>query len=102
MHARFLNLLAVVVVTAGCASIGKDFSMADVDAMQPGVTTFQQAQEKLGKPHSVNTAADGRMAAMWIRSEAVMGSASAKGVGIIFDKDGKMIRVSSRTETKTN
>ena len=48
------------------------------------------------------TAADGRVGVVWVRSQAVMGSASSKGVAILFDKDGKMIRVVNRNETKTN
>ena len=102
MSVRFVSVLAGVALIAGCASVGQDFDMAEVDRLQPGVTTLEQAKEKLGKPQSITTAADGRVGVVWVRSQAVMGSASSKGVAILFDKDGKMIRVVNRNETKTN
>lgn len=102
MSIRFISVLAVTAVIAGCASVGQDFDMVEVDRLQPGVTTLEQAKEKLGKPQSITNAADGRIGVVWVRSQAVMGSASSKGVAILFDKDGKMIRVVNRNETKTN
>lgn len=102
MNFRFISVLAATAVMAGCASVGQDFDFAEVDRFQPGVTTLEQAKQKLGKPQSVTNAADGRVGVVWIRSQAVMGSVSRKGVAILFDKDGKMIRVVNRNETKTN
>jgi len=46
--------IVAVVALAGCASVGQDFSMADVDAMQPGITTFQDVVAKLGQPASTS------------------------------------------------
>ncbi|GAB1387516.1 hypothetical protein MASR1M59_26640 [Melaminivora sp.] len=102
MRLRFVNVLAGVALVAGCASVGQDFEMTEVDRFQPGLTTLEQAKEKLGKPQSVTTAADGRIGVVWVRSQATMGSASSKGVAILFDKDGKMIRVVNRNEIKSN
>ena len=102
MSVRFVSVLAGVALIVGCASVGQDFDMAEVDRLQPGVTTLEQAKEKLGKPQSITNAADGRVGVVWVRSQAVMGSASSKGVAILFDKDGKMIRVVKRNEAKTN
>lgn len=102
MYVRFVSVLSATALTVGCASMGQDFSMADVDAMQPGVTTFEQAQGVLGKPMGVSTSADGRIGATWIRTSAGLGAAASKSVGILFDKDGKMIRVITRSEMKTN
>jgi hypothetical protein len=69
--------------------------------MKPGITTYQEAVAKLGKPIST-TQADGQMAVGWSRAEAVMGAMSAKIVVILFDKEGKMIRVIRRTEVHPN
>lgn len=102
MYFRIGVLLTAIIFTVGCASLGKDYTQADIDAMQPGVTTYVQAQERLGKPHSVNYAADGRTTAAWVRVSQVMGSMSAKGISVLFDKDGKMIRIVNRQESKTN
>lgn len=102
MSIRFANALVVLALIAGCASVGQDFDMTEVDRLQPGVTTLEQAKERLGKPHTITNSADGRYGVTWIRSQAVIGSVSSKGVSILFDKDGKMIRIVTRTESKTN
>jgi hypothetical protein len=94
--------IVAMVALAGCASVGQDFSMADVDAMQPGITTFQDAVAKLGKPNSTSMSGDGRTASSWVRVTAGLGGSSNKTVIIVFDKDGKMIRVAQRTDFKTN
>ena len=52
MSVRFVSVLAGVALIVGCASVGQDFDMAEVDRLQPGVTTLEQAKEKLGKPQS--------------------------------------------------
>lgn len=93
---------ATVVMVAGCASVGQDFSMADVDAMQPGVTTLDQAKAKLGKPARVLALTGDRTGVVWTRSQATIGSASSKSVGLIFDKSGVLLKVASRSEIATN
>ena len=99
---KVLLAASVALTFIGCASVGQDFNMADVDSLQPGISTLEQAKEKLGKPQSVGKYGDDRTTVTWIRSQASIGSASSKAVAILFDRDGKMIRVVSRNETKTN
>ena len=103
MNSKY-SIVAVALVAAltGCVSVGKDFSMADVDAMQPGVTTFQDAVAKLGEPASTSMAGDGQKLASWVRVASGLGSTTQKAVSIVFGKDGKMIRVGSRSNVKTN
>ena len=48
MSVRFVSVLAGVALIVGCASVGQDFDMAEVDRLQPGVTTLEQAKDKLG------------------------------------------------------
>lgn len=67
---RIFSAVALVSLVVGCASMGPDFSMADVDALQPGITSFQDAQNKLGKPNNTSYGPNGEISAMWIRSEA--------------------------------
>ena len=102
MSIRFSSVIAGIALIAGCASTGQDFDMAEIDRLQPGITTIEQAKEKLGKPRSITNAADGSYGAIWVRAQASMGSVTSKSVSILFDKDGKMIRVSHRSESKTN
>jgi len=92
-----MKKLIIVVAFFGltaCASHGTRFDMADVEAMQPGVTTYDEAIQKLGKPKAQNFAKDGSKTVTWIYATAI----GAKGTKIAFDKDGKMIRIMSKVE----
>ena len=102
MKFRFASMLVGAVLISGCVSVGQDFEMADVDRMQPMVTTFEQVKEILGKPQSVSSAADGGSVAGWVRSKASPVGHSTKSVMIMFDKNGKFVRVVNRHEAKTN
>lgn len=102
MCIRLVTLVACAALITGCASVGQDFDMAEVDRFQPGVTTIEQAKEKLGKPGSITNTANGEVGFVWSRSQVVMGAGKWKSVGILFDKDGKMVRVVLRSESASN
>lgn len=102
MNIRFASVMVGVALIAGCASVGQDFDMGEVDRLQPGVTTIEQAKEKLGKPGLITNTQNGEVGLAWSRSQVVMGSSKWKSVAILFDKDGKMIRVVSRQESASN
>lgn len=88
----------VAVTLAACASQGTKFNMADVDQFEPGVTTYDDAVAKLGKPRGINLAADGSKSVLWIYAAAALGHTESRGTRILFDKDGKMVRVASKVE----
>lgn len=90
---KWMIVAAMFALTA-CASHGTRFDMADVEAMQPGVTTYDEAVQKLGKPKAQNFAADGSKTVTWIYATAL----GARGTKIAFDKDGKMVRIMSKVE----
>lgn len=94
---KFLAIASLVML-ASCATRGTKFEMADVEAMQPGVTTYEQAVEKLGKPRAVKIAPDGAKSVTWIYAQAGLAGSESRGTRILFDKDGKMIRVASKVE----
>lgn len=93
-----LMIVAALFALTACATHGQRFEMTDVEAMQPGVTTYEEAVEKLGKPKSQNFAADGSKTATWIWVMAGLGVVKSRGTKIAFDKDGKMVRVMSKAE----
>lgn len=88
------TILLIAALATGCASRGTKFEMSDVEAFQPGVTTYDDAVAKLGKPKAQNFAQDGSKTATWVYATALGG----KGTKIAFDKDGKMVRVMSKVE----
>ena len=87
------------IAMSACATRGTKFEMADVDAFQPGVTTYDQAVEKLGKPKAINIAPDGSKSVLWVYVQvAALAGTESRGTRILFDKEGKMIRVASKVE----
>jgi hypothetical protein len=92
-------LFIFIALIAGCATVGNKFDVKQVDSFQPGLTTKEDAIAKLGKPRSVSTRADGSQIVQWIYAQGTaLGVGSGAHVAIIFDNEGKMIRVSHRSE----
>lgn len=95
---RKLVAIASLVMLTACATRGTKFEMADVDAMQPGVTTKEEAIAKLGKPKAVSTKPDGTTVLQWMYIEASPLHGKGNHAVIIFDKDGKMVRLAHKSE----
>ncbi|MGO4409449.1 MULTISPECIES: hypothetical protein [unclassified Brevundimonas] len=84
---------------AACVSSGTNFSFAAVDALQPGVSTRADAERTLGRPNSISNMPDGTVLLQWIHTQAVLVSAESKHVALLFDANGKFIRVQHQTQT---
>lgn len=87
-------------VMSGCVSVGTKFDIADVAAFQPGVTTRADAERILGKPNSISNMADGTVLLQWIHTQAVLASAESNHVALLFDSNGKFVRVAHQTQTR--
>lgn len=92
------TILLAAALAAGCATRGQKFDMADVESFQPGVTTYEEVAEKLGKPRAQNFDKDGNKSVTWVYVRASIAGAESRGTRMIFDKDGKLIRVASKVE----
>src|SRR6185312_9307228 len=94
-----IRLLALAALTA-CASTGTEFDPNVVDSLTAGMTVAQ-VDAKLGKPNGEVFAADGRRVQTWMYSHSNMlsGGSSARTLAILFDADGKMVRVASKGQT---
>jgi len=94
---KILVILAALTLAA-CVTRGTKFDMADVDAMKPGVTTIEDATAKLGKPRAVSTKPDGTKLLQWQYVEAAPLHARGGHVAVVFDKEGKMVRLAHKYE----
>lgn len=94
-------LILIAFILAACASSGSKFNMADVDAMRPGQTTIEEAKAKLGPPQSEVFAAGGGVGLVWVYFHASPFGGESRSVGILFDKDRKMIRVTTKSGQQT-
>ncbi|VWD16202.1 outer membrane protein assembly factor BamE [Burkholderia contaminans] len=92
---------ALALSLTACMTMGNKFDMHDADQFVPGVTTMQQAQEKLGTPTATNAMPNGGTLQQWIYSQASMFGGTSSNIAILFDKDGKMIRVQNRGQVNT-
>lgn len=123
--------LALMFGVSGCAAnppAPPPFDMAKVDQLVPGASSVEEATQLLGTPNSESAYADGSRLLQWIGSHVTRsGSGSAMAVStvvggvavgrsfsspsryraygwhvaILFDKDGKMVRVTHRSSTST-
>ncbi len=89
-----LTATALACSVSGCGA-GTNFSQSEVDQLQPGVTTYDQAVAKLGQPYRVSDTGAGGRLAIW----SFAGLGSAKAVGIRFGANGVMEAVTSRSDT---
>jgi hypothetical protein len=94
-RAARLVLVTILFALLSACGAGTNFSQATVDRLQPGVTTYDEAVAKMGKPYQVGTRPDGSTLAIW--SYANVGSTRA--VGILFNSRGVMDRITSRTDS---
>ena len=99
---RPVGALALALLTSGCAyqHSGHPFDSEVVSQLQPGVSTERDAIDKLGPPSATLAPfaafnyADGRKLLHWVYIHRVpIGISSEARAAILFDADGKMIRV---------
>lgn len=91
-------MVCVAFALAACASSGTKFAMADIERMQPGVTTEQEAVQKIGKPTNTRFNPDGSKVLVWVWAHAVPGKATSRGASTLFDKEGRFVRIVSKSE----
>lgn len=92
---KYLAAFAIIAI-AGCAQVGNKFDIAKADALQPGITTLDEAKAQLGAPTSVSTDAQGNQVVRWKYVSASPIGAQGARVDIVFDATGKMVRVAHR------
>ncbi len=93
-----LMIVAAMLALSACATRGQKFEMTDVENFQPGVTTYEEVVEKLGKPRSQNFTQDGGKSVTWVYARASLAGSESRGTRLLFDKDGKLVRVMSKVE----
>lgn len=100
---RYATTIAMCAAIAACATSGTDFNEGAIAQLVPGKTTEGEAVEVLGgKPNHRTISANGNYLLVWVFAQARPGKVQSRSLGIVFDKGGKMIRVSSQSNTETN
>jgi hypothetical protein len=100
---RFYMLTACwVLASAGvaCSTIGHNFDFAKVDQLVPGTSTIADATRLFGKPTTTHYPADSTKLLMWQYAQGTaLGTGKGKILMVLFDRNDRMVRVVSRTET---
>ncbi len=84
------TILAVIALgLVGCATVGKDFSEADIASIQKGVTTEQTVLQKFGKPTSITADSEGNKIYGWTYAQATAFSVGqGKSLVVKVNKEG--------------
>lgn len=93
-------LFSFIVGTVRAATIGNEFPIERADTFEQTVTTLEIAKEQLGIPTSVSTDKDGNQLVWWKYVKVNLLGKDVRKLAVVFDKDGKMLRVAHREVLK--
>lgn len=85
-------IVSASLMLAACVSMGTNYDSAAVGQLKVGMTKPQVIM-MLGKPNQTVTYADGAQRLVWVHSTGSMFGASARSVGLPFDREGKLTEV---------
>jgi outer membrane protein assembly factor BamE (lipoprotein component of BamABCDE complex) len=89
---------ATVLVAAACTTVvGREFDISAADSLRPGVSTRADAVAALGVPTSESAAGSGTLL-QWQYSKGQWMNGSGAHLAILFDRDGRMVKVTQRTQ----
>lgn len=77
----------------GCVTVGRPFDASYISQMKPGVTTKDEAIANLGQPSAFSNMPNGQQLLQWQYVHGSMFGASSTHAAILFDADGKMVRI---------
>lgn len=92
--------IGLCTAAVACASVGQDYNVATLEALQPGMTRAQVIS-MLGNPNTRTTLSDGSEQWMWVHARAsAFGAAHSKAVMLKFGPDKRFVEIMSATETQ--
>lgn len=98
---RRLALLSALTLLAACVTVGNKFNPAKADELSPGVSTIADATRLLGPIAAESNLPDGTKLLQWQYSQGTaVGTGSGAQLAILFDREGKMVRIAHRSATK--
>ncbi|MBL0947597.1 hypothetical protein [Brevundimonas sp.] len=87
------------VALGGCVSMGTDYDPTAVDQIVPG-TPMAEVIARLGQPNNRMTLANGQTQLLWMHSTGTAwGTGEARSVALLFDAQGKFVRVVMTNQT---
>lgn len=96
INCRAFAHLYVAVTLAACVTVGKKFDIDKVDQLQPGISTTSDAIRLLGPTTSESSMQGNAKLLQWQYSQGTLAGGSGAHVAILFDANGKMVRVTHK------
>ena len=82
-----------------CVSMGTNYDAAALDQITPG-TPMAEVIARLGQPNNRTTLPDGQTQLLWLHSTGTAwGSADARSAALLFDSQGKFVRIITTSQT---
>ena len=99
MNRIAIALGALAITLGGCISMGTNYDAAAVDQITAG-TPMSEVIARLGQPNSRTTLPNGQTQLMWLHSTGTAwGTADARSAALLFDAEGRFIRVITTNQT---
>lgn len=93
-------MATLVFALTACASSGTNYDPAKAEALTPGVSTLADAKKALGKPNNETFLADSTTMLTWLHSSGTAwGSGKSRYLSILFDRQGRMVRIVQKGQT---
>jgi outer membrane protein assembly factor BamE (lipoprotein component of BamABCDE complex) len=100
----FILAVFLLILTGCAASSGSQFNSSEIEQFKPGITTYQDAVNSIGKPYQVveKTRDDNSTykVVQWLYvisySTGIGIETKTKNLIILFDHNGKMIRIHTK------
>lgn len=92
------SLLLASLSCTGCVSMGTNYNPTLVSQLQSGMTK-EQVVAMLGTPNTVLRLGDGSQNLVWTHSTGSIAGATARSLTLLFDANGKYVRVLSEVQT---
>ena len=90
----------IAILLAGCASRGTPIDRAQVDQIEPGITTYSELVDTFGNPASTGYNQDGEMTATWFYVYVgAFGSVSEQQILAVLLDSAKFVKEFNLTTT---
>jgi hypothetical protein len=94
-------LVVICILAAGCATVGRQFELAQLSQLQPGVSTVGDAVKLFGPPMSESTLPNDTTLLQWRYTHVTPAGITSVHAAVLFDSTGTMIRVTHKYNIKT-
>ncbi|GLC25047.1 hypothetical protein [Roseisolibacter agri] len=100
---RRFAIAGALALLCACVTVGNKFDPAKADQLTPGTSTIADATRLLGPISAETNMPDGTKLLQWQYSRGTaVGTGSGAHMAILFDTQGRMVRIAHRSTTKVH